>query len=200
MKRHSISHVAAALAILSVSLFSCDDMESHNIPLLDTAKVMVDMNMTEGEAEAPVSTVRIRVTGPDLSIFEKEFPATGVITLHLKPGINRFEITAFVRPGSPNLISTFRGTAVANISARSTSSVRVPMNADETKLVIQDYSRQRIVMMDSINGGNIRTRTGSDIGITTFWPYDIDFDAQGRIYIANSVQRCPRRRLQDGHY
>lgn len=189
MKHNPISRIAAAAAFLSLALFSCDDMESHNIPLLDQTKVLVDLAMVEAEAPAPIGSIRIRVTGPDFSVIEKDVPPTGVITLHVRPGINRFEVTAFVRPGFPSPAGSFRGISLMNVSPGATASLQVEMKLDEMRLVIPDYGggsyAGKLVMIDSISGGNRISRNAADIGLTALYPYDVDFDSRGRIYFAN---------------
>ncbi len=189
MKHNPISRIAAAAALLSLALFSCDDMESHNIPLLDQTKVLLDLAMVEAEAPAPIGSIRIRVTGPDFSVIEKDVPPTGVITLHVRPGINRFEVTAFVRPGSPSPAGSFRGISLMNVSPGATASLQVEMKLDEMRLVIPDYGggsyAGKLVMIDSINGGNRISRNAANIGLAALYPYDVDFDSQGRIYFAN---------------
>jgi hypothetical protein len=63
------------------------------------------------------------------------------------------------------------------------------MTVNETKLVIPDYDNNRVVQIDNINGDGWSDISGTDIEYlldTDFDPYDIDFDAQGRIYIINN--------------
>ncbi len=148
--------------------------------------------MTEAvaqEAPAAFSTISITVTGPGMAPVNATYPAGPLITVLVPAGASRlFDIIAFVAPEDPSAARSFRGTAVANLTAGDTVPLPVEMNLHEVKLVLPDFENGRIIQMGDITGTGYAFRYGSDIGLGvtfTFRPYDVDFDNTGRIYIAN---------------
>ncbi|MBN1496566.1 MAG: hypothetical protein JXA07_07345 [Spirochaetes bacterium] len=213
MKRHAIHCVAVTLSILAFSILSCSDSENRHLAQLGQAKVIIDLNLPEEHAStgildrlrslfvrdaiaqsapATFGLIRVRVSGAGIGVIDREFAPYDVITMNVPAGDFRyFEVTAYVAPGDPSAAASFRGTAVASLKPGATVSLPVVMNVDEMRLVVPDYSGQKIVMMDGINGGNVRSRLENELFDTPetilyeLRPYDIDFDAQQRIYFAN---------------
>jgi len=68
----------------------------------------------------------------------------------------------------------------------------VLMGVYETKIVIPDPGpssspNNRIIQINDISGAGYTIKTGASIGfLGSFMPWDIDFDARGRIYIATN--------------
>lgn len=197
--------------IAGASLLSCADSESR-MPLAGYATVVINLGMhpesetaglsiidrvlrlftrdaVAGTAPANFSTIKIRITAPDIGSISNDFPPTSIITMIVPGGKRRiFDVTAYVAAGETSAALTFSGTTMADIPAGKTVNVPVLMCVEETKLVIPDRYNFRLVMMDGVNGANTITKINSDLGITsTIYPYDIDFDARGRIYFSNNI-------------
>jgi hypothetical protein len=210
MKRHAIAGISAALMLLLLS-FSCSDSENRHLALLNQAKVVIDLNLSDKQASSGVldtirrlfvqdavaatapavfSSITVRVTGIDIGLIEKNFTPIEAISLSVPAGNLRwFEVTAYVAPGDPSAAASFRGTAVANLPAGETVNVPVVMSLNETRLVVPDYTGQKIVMMDTGTGQILASKNASDIfgNALTLSPHDIDFDSQGRIYFSNYI-------------
>ncbi len=140
-------------------------------------------------APATFNTITISVTGPGMAPINANYRAGSLITVLVPAGTSRvFDITAVVAPADPSAARSFRGTAVANLTAGETVPLPVEMNLNEVRLVLPDHENGRIIQMADIFGADYVVRYSSDIGLGvnfTFRPYDIDFDNAGRIYIAN---------------
>ena len=65
------------------------------------------------------------------------------------------------------------------------------MELTETKLIIADCSNNRIVMIDDMTGADWVELTDTDLGIGSFYPYDVDYDASRRIYIGYKDVKWP---------
>ncbi len=88
---------------------------------------------------------------------------------------------------------TFRGTVTGqSLEAGGTAAYTVDVRLYETKILIPDKQNNRLVQVDDMTGtGWITISAGSiSFGGTQFGPHDIDFDSQGRIYIANNPDIC----------
>jgi hypothetical protein len=211
MKHAGYLLLLSFLFIFSLSPISCSDSEPH---LGQTAMVIIDLGLPDETvsantsvidyilnlitprlamaqtAPAVFSSITVRITASDLGSVEKTFPPYGSISLNVLSGKQRqFEVTASVAPGEPNAGSRFKGTAIVDLTAGDTVTLPVVMSVNETKIVVPDFNGAKIVMMDTIYGGNLVSRNTSSIFATarTLNPYDIDFDAHGRIYFANNV-------------
>jgi hypothetical protein len=139
---------------------------------------------TKAEAAQPsyIESLTLNITADDLDTITKKYNYPSIpdtITLKVPAGESRtFEVLA----DTGSVI--FRGIATRNLGGGSIMTIPITMELHETKIIIPDYLNNRIVQIDDISGENWKVLT-SVAGITTFSPYDIDFDSQGRIYIAN---------------
>ncbi len=132
-------------------------------------------------APASFSSIKVRVSGADIGLIEKNFTPYGSISLTVPAGnLRQFEVTAFVAPGDPSAAVSFRGTAIANLPAGETVTVPIVMRLNETKIVVPDYQNSRLVILNNINSLSWIVKT---YGIMR--PYDLDYDSRGRIYVVN---------------
>ncbi|TFH40936.1 MAG: hypothetical protein E4G96_06550, partial [Chrysiogenales bacterium] len=207
--------IPAALAVL-IMTFSCSDSE-HRIPFGAT-RVVINMGLPAEtpdaelglierirqlfvpdaiaqSAPAAFSSLLVRVTGADIGAIEESFGAYGTITMNVPAGDLRvFEVTAIVAPGDPSAAASFKGTTSATLPAGATVNVPVVMGLNETKIVMPDPwpflpPNYRIIQINDMTGAGYIIRTGPEISFAgNFIPWDIDYDAMGRIYIATN---CP---------
>ncbi len=207
--------IPAALAVL-IMTFSCSDTE-HRIPIGSARVVInmglppetpdAELGLIERirrlfvpdaiaqSAPAAFSSILVRVTGADIGAVEESFGPYSTISMNVPAGTLRvFEVTAIVAPGDPSAAASFKGTASANCPAGQTVNVPVVMGLNETKIVVPDpfdnifYSIRRLIQINDMTGAGWTEIQGSDIGFAgTFRPWAVDFDARGRIYIANNA-------------
>lgn len=204
--KHAIQYISAsALIIFTALVFSCSDSERRMGLLGQTSSVVINLGLPADDsaanrslidrlrrfiardaiaqtAPATFSLVRVRVTAVDIGVIEKEFNPYGTITMTVPSGsLRQFEVTAYVAAGDLSAATSFRGTAYANLPAGETVTVPVAMTLNETKLIIADFGNNRIAIMDQLGGIGWKTP------ISSSFPYDVDFDSRGRIYIAQST-------------
>ena len=145
-----------------------------------------------------ITSVELTVSGPGMntiSIVYDSLPSS--IELSIPSGSDRtFELEVFV--DIPIIAATsYKGTATADLSQDSTT-IYLTMGVGSTKIVVPDpewfngeVTEPRITQFDDISGGNALSLDLAALllqgltGVSTFNPYDIDFDSEGRIYIAN---------------
>jgi hypothetical protein len=214
MNKKILTHIIVCLVIVS-GILSCSDSESRMSPLLKQTTVILNLGLPPENpgalndslwnrirrffvkdavaqtAPAAFSSILVRVIGADFGVMEKEFGPYGAVSLNVPSGsLRQFEVIAYSAPGDPSAALSFRGTAVANLPAGETVSIPVLMGLNETKIVVPDPfgSSPRIVQINDMSGAGWIAKIGTDIGFSAanFYPYDIDFDTRGRIYIANN--------------
>lgn len=143
-----------------------------------------------------IGSVELTVSGPGMNtivIVYDSLPSS--IDLAIPSGSDRtFELV--VNVDIPIITATsFKGTATADLTQDSVT-VYLTMGIGSTKIVVPDPMwnnglTPRISQFDNINGTNALSLNLAALlvqgltGVATFNPYDIDFDSQGRIYIAN---------------
>jgi hypothetical protein len=138
-------------------------------------------------APAALSSIQVRVTGPDIGAIEQQFAPFGQVSLNVPSGsFRQFEVLANVDSGDPGAALSYRGTAIANLPAGETVSVPVVMSLNETKILVPDYLNSRIVVMNNPGVGWNTVNSYTYLQAShTLYPYDIDYDSRGRIYVAN---------------
>ncbi len=208
MKRYILIFLIAAVPV-TAGLVSCSDSESRMNSVLNQATVVINLAMPEEHtsvsfsiterifhffirdavaqtAPAAFSSIQVRVTGSDLTPIEKNFNPGAAISFSVPAGtVRTFEVTAVVAPGDPSAAASFRGTSVANLPAGATVNVPVAMRLNDTKIIVPDYYNNRLLVFDSVSG-SYSSKQGTDfIGDYNIIPYDIDFDARGRMFISD---------------
>ncbi len=144
-------------------------------------------------APAAFGSINVTVTAAGMTLVQQTFPGTGTIALTVPSGSSRiFTVTAYTAAADPSAALSFRGTTTIDLEAGASVTVPVAMGLHETKLVVPDPGptgtpNLRIVQIDNLTTPNWVAKTGANIGFTaTFKPWDVDFDARGRIYIATN--------------
>lgn len=145
-----------------------------------------------------IISVELTVSGPGMNtiwVVYDSLPSS--IELSIPSGSDRtFELVVYV--DIPIIAATsFKGTATADLTQDSVT-IYLTMGVGSTRIVVPDPEwnsglTPRISQFDDISGLNgisldfaILWAQGI-VGLATFAPYDIDFDNQGRIYIANNA-------------
>ncbi|HEB11216.1 MAG TPA: hypothetical protein ENI06_08400 [Spirochaetales bacterium] len=156
-------------------------------------------NLTVKGAPSDITALSLRVTGPGMSPVESYYSSVpSSIEIEVPAGVDRqFELIAHVGPSSLSAAVSFKGTATVDLAAGETTEIVLTMGLNETKLVIPDYRNNRLIQIDNISGAGWTALIGTDIGwtLSDFEPYDVDFDSQGRIYIANNFASTGFRRV-----
>lgn len=140
-----------------------------------------------------ITSYQINITSPDMETITAEYPADITsIVIKVPAGNKTIALTANIDPSDARAVLAYTGSATVDLEAGETKNVTLTMMASETKLLIPDYYTSRIIQIDDMNGTNWKTLVKSQItgGVTlaTFiYLYDIAFDAQGRIYVANNT-------------
>ncbi len=143
-----------------------------------------------------VGSVTLKVTGPDMAPVEVSYTQLpSVINIAVPEGNDRkFELTVTTGSSYKGAIASYKGTAAADITSDS-AVVTLNMGIGSTKIIVPDYSNNRVLQFDDINSINETKLSSTDnpvfgawLGISSiiFLPYEIDFDSEGRIYIANN--------------
>ncbi len=147
-----------------------------------------------------VGSVTLKVTGPDMAPVEVSYTQLpSVINIAVPEGNDRkFELTVTMGSSYTGAIASYKGTATAEVKSKS-ATVTLNMGIGSTKIIVPDPhwnfdSDPRVLQFDDINGQSKAAFTGTELGVVSgnpgwssnFYPYDIDFDNEGRIYIANN--------------
>ncbi len=107
---------------------------------------------------------------------------TGMIRIDNLPGGVSYTFT--VTANTPS--ATLRGQATQEILSGVENAVSITVSLTAVKLIIPDYSNNRIVQFDDMTTGTGWKETQLGLG-SAFLPNDIDFDSKGRIYIVNNI-------------
>jgi hypothetical protein len=113
-------------------------------------------------------------------------------TLSIPEGTNiTFELTINIETAST--IASYKGTALADISAGS-ADVIITMGIERTRIVVPDFQNSRVLQFDDINDTEATVLDSNNPVFNTFLVanmlffgvYDVDFDNNGRIFIAEN--------------
>jgi len=165
---------------ISIVIINLGLGNQSNASLLDK---ILHFLQTPVYAAPPSNIVKItvNVTASDISTISKEFmPPFGTITIEVPSGIQR---TIEVLADTPS--ATIRGVAIVDLEPGE-NTVNISMHLYRTKIIVPDYYNYRLVQMDDMSGTGFIAINASSIGfIGNLYPYDVDFDDIGRIYIAD---------------
>lgn len=165
------------------------------------------LNSTSGNMVTPViravgmpetdiiDSITLKITGPDMDDIEVRYSELpDLINIAVPEGSSRrFELTVSLVNSYTGPVVSYRGIDTIDITSEG-SVVTLNMGIGSTKIVIPDYYNSRVIQFDDITAMNEVIFTGIQLGVITgdsgwasnFYPYDIDFDSDGRIYIANN--------------
>ena len=151
-----------------------------------------------GAPPTNISSYTLTVTGSGMSTITRTFnTGTTHISVEVPSGNNRqIELVCELGPSSPSAVLSFKGTATTNLPPGRSVNVSLDMSLYETKIIFPNPDANsgaadpRIIQLDSFHDSPIELRLAqinpANEPITTFNPYDIDFDITGTIYIANN--------------
>lgn len=181
-------------ATVKIKMTLPDEAVLSHMNIIDRVLRFFSRDAIAQTAPATFSSIRVVVTSSDMDTIDQTFGPAETITLTVSGGLlRRFEVTATVDQSDPSAALSFRGITTLDLVGE-TVTVPVIMNLHETKIVIPDPAASippytvRLIQINNLAGdiGWIE-KTASDIGFSgTFQPWDVDFDNQGKIYIANN--------------
>ena len=140
---------------------------------------------TVGAKDVPVyiASIALVVTGPDMMPIQLVFPADAPqIDLDVPAGPAR-TFTLFLTTPSATLVDE----QTVNLAAGEVREILFTPKLGGTEILIPDGYNFRVVQINDMTGAGWTEKTFADFGVEAyeFHPWDIDFDDQGRIYIAN---------------
>ncbi len=160
--------------------------EDGNMAAYKVAKqtTYMSVSVTFNNFPAAAKSIELDITGPEMDDINLNLPADALtISVGAPPGSSRV-FSAVVRTASVTSI----GEGSIDLVPGESAQLIIDLTINETKIIIPDAENHRIVQVDDMTGTGWTTLTWENLGFSTkndFDPYDIDFDAQGRIYIAN---------------
>jgi len=129
-----------------------------------------------------IQSITINITAADFSPITRTYtPPYGIFRIEAPSGIQRaIEVLA----STPS--ATIRGFAIVDLKPGE-QTVDISMHLYSTKILVPDYTSHRLVQMDDMTGNEFVSINGSTISFPggIIYPYDVDSDDIGRIYIAN---------------
>jgi hypothetical protein len=141
-----------------------------------------------GAKDVPVymTSVALVVTGPGMMPIKLAFPpAAPPLNLDVPAGPAR-TFTLFLTTPS----ATLSAEETVDLAAGEEREILFTPKLGGTEILIPDAQNSRIVQISTMTGAGWieKGSTGpTDFGGGSFMPYDVDFDDQGRIYIANAA-------------
>ncbi|PKL38559.1 MAG: hypothetical protein CVV44_11805 [Spirochaetae bacterium HGW-Spirochaetae-1] len=141
-----------------------------------------------------VTSITVTVSASDIGSLTQTFSAGQAVIYMTAPiGSNRtITVAANINPEDPGALLSYRGSTIANLSPGE-NNITVNMGPGDTKLMIPEpdpYITRRLRQINDFSSTTWAQLTATDFTnstVGTFYPWDIDFDRQGRIYIANNV-------------
>jgi hypothetical protein len=180
-------------AVAAIILVSCNlpeqDRGTASIKIYTGGASGNKSSLFAGEPPSDIATYRITVTGADMEDISAEFPAlTEIIMVEVPAGNGRqIELIANVSPLSPRTVISYKGSTTVDLEAGEIREVTISMSLNEIKLVIPDKENCRVVQIDNMDGDNWKEFNFYDYYLIYYYPYDVDFDSQGRIYVGLSI-------------
>jgi hypothetical protein len=168
----------ATLLTLGLILSGC------SLSLLNGGTARTSIGISMKQPAAPITSAVLVVTGPGMNPITRTISMTAADTaLEVPAGEDRiFRVLV-------NTVSvTFLGETSVDLAAGDETVVTVQPKLSSTQIIIPDFYNNRVVQIADMSGTGWRTRTWSQLGFGNnfeFQPVDIDFDAEGRIYVAN---------------
>jgi hypothetical protein len=174
MKKNALACIAASILLAGIG--GCYYIPTGNA---GTARATV------GAKDVPVyiASIALVVTGPDMMPIQLVFPADAPqIDLDVPAGPAR-TFTLFLTTPS----ATLTAEQTVNLTAGEVREILFTPKLGGTEILIPDGYNYRIVQISDMTGAEWIEKSYTDFGVPgyAFHPWDIDFDDQGRIYIAN---------------
>ena len=131
-------------------------------------------------------SLEITADGIDTITVEDIDPSSGSYSTEVPAGNARtFSLTA--TPPSDSAVISFYGEATRDLIAGETVEIPITLEIDETRLIIPDSLNNRVIKKSSFTSPDWVELGGTYFGFTydyDFFPYDVDIDSSGNIYIA----------------
>jgi hypothetical protein len=149
--------------------------------------------MLAKQLPANVASIVLVVSGPGLKTVANEYAVgTDSVTLEVPAGVAR---TFTLLANTPSV--TLKGEATVDLLPGETKEIVLAPLAFDSQIIVPDYRNYRLVQIADMAGTGWKAIQFSNLGLgmtnnTQFAPYDVDFDAQGRIYIANQYDGVVR--------
>ena len=150
-----------------------------------TSSASISVSMKQ--PTAPLTSIALIVSGPDMSTIAKSVdPQASELILEVPAGSAR-TFTLLINTFSV----TFKGQTTVDLKPGEETVVDITPTLEATQIIIPDSYNYRIVQISDMNGTGWTEVDYSQLGLGMvngyeFYPYDIDFDKEGRIYVANS--------------
>jgi hypothetical protein len=184
MKAHTLKTSPAKLAAAvilgaaSLAFISC-----YYVPGLSGGKARAGLVLPRAIA-ANTTSIALVVGGPGMDTMYTSYTTIPPsISIDVPSGLAR---TFTLLLNSPS--ATLQGVATVDLQPGESREIMVTPTVGATQIVIPDFQNSRIVQISDMNGTGWTAKTVVDFGgITIFAPYAVDFDNQGRIYIANNT-------------
>ncbi len=123
-----------------------------------------------------VASIALIVSGPGMGTMTSTYTVgTTTATLSVPSGVSR-TFTLMANTPSVSLI----GTATVDLTPGETTTVNLSPVAGASQIIIPDYNNYQVEQISDMSGTGWKTFTDP---LNLLYPYDIDFDDQGRIYI-----------------
>ncbi|MCP4133405.1 MAG: hypothetical protein GY754_20725, partial [bacterium] len=145
------------------------------------------------QAPSNITQFTLKISSPGMNTIEGTYPAaTSEISIEVPAGNNRLiELTSDINPSDPGAVLSYKGSSLVNLNSGETKTVILSMKVNETKLIIPDFGNNRVIQVTSLSGDTTAINaawqdlTAAGAG-WSLRPGDVDFDSQGRIYIASA--------------
>jgi hypothetical protein len=161
---------AILLAAVSLVLASCFYM-----PGVSGKAAKAGLSINRSLLPSNVSSIAVIVGGPGMETIATQYAVgTTSATLSVPSGAAR---TFTVLASTPSV--TFRDDVTVDLQPDETTTVDLTPRLAETQIIVPDYGNFDLMQISDMSGTKPTTLSG-------FYPYDVDFDSQGRIYVATS--------------
>jgi hypothetical protein len=172
-----------ALACVAVSILLAGIGGCYYIPTgyNGTARASI----TAKDVPANIATIALIVTGPGMLPIQATYPPTvESIDLDVLAGLERTFTLLLTTPSA-----TLKAEETVDLKAGEMREILFTPKLGGTDIVIPDAQNSRIVQISDMTGAGWIEKGWADLaptsGSSAFEPWDVDFDDQGRIYIAN---------------
>ncbi|MCK5153404.1 MAG: hypothetical protein KAQ93_03525, partial [Spirochaetales bacterium] len=152
--------------------------------------------ITDLFAVTDIGSATLVVSGSEMETQTITLSATEMSTdfiVTIPEGVITFDLTVEMGVLYTGAVASYFGTTTETISTDNTN-VIITLGVERTKIVVPDYLNSKITQFDDISGSNALSLSSAAIvsllftagyTLSTFSPHNIDFDNEGRIYIAN---------------
>ena len=171
MKAH-VSKLAAAAMLAAVSLLFAG---CYYIPgVFGHGMARVTAGPPPGPLPPNITSIVLIVGGPGMDTITQSIAVGNTTTtLSVPSGIGR---TFTLLENTPSV--TLVGNATVDLAPGETKNIALTPTTGASQIVVPDWFNSRLVQISDMNGTGWTTQSTSN-------PYAVDFDAQGRIYVAS---------------